>query len=133
MQSFDDIDEWSDFERARDAPLEPGRLPSGKTFVFDLDGVIARLVPDNNYARASPETETIAAINQLFDAGNRIVLYTARGSVTGIDWREVSEKQLAEWGVRYHELRFGKPAGDFYVDDRHLAIGRLLSWIGPVR
>jgi CMP-N-acetylneuraminic acid synthetase len=133
MEDFDDIDDWRDFERAQGEPAEAGALPTGKTFVFDLDGVVARLVPDNDYARARPEPETVAAVNRLFEAGNRIVLYTARGTVTGIDWREASERQLAEWGVKYHELRFGKPAGDFYVDDRQLPIGRLLGWIASAR
>ena len=48
-----------------------------------------------------------------------------RLALTGIDWREVTEKQMAQWGVKYHELRFGKPAGDFYIDDRFVAIESL--------
>jgi hypothetical protein len=27
-------------------------------------------------------------------------------------------KQLNSWGVKYHELHLGKPAGDIYVDDK---------------
>jgi hypothetical protein len=45
-------------------------------------------------------------------------LYTARGSTTGIDWRELTVKQLAEWGVPYDELVMGKPTADVYIDDR---------------
>jgi CMP-N-acetylneuraminic acid synthetase len=130
MPDFDDIDDWRDFERAQ-AGLD--RLPAGATFVFDLDGVIARPVPDNDYRRAEPEPETIAIVNRLHAAGNRIVLHTARGTVTGIDWRDVTVEQLRRWGVRYHELLFGKPAGDFYVDDRNLSIGTLLSWLARQR
>jgi nucleoside-diphosphate-sugar epimerase len=95
------------------------------TFVIDIDGVVAGLVPDNDYAKAEPLSDTIAAINALYDKGHRIVMMTARGSATGIDWREVTEDQFARWGLRYHELRFGKPAADYYVDDRLMPISAL--------
>ncbi len=92
------------------------------TFVVDIDGVIASLTPDNDYAKATPQSATITAINRLYDAGHRIVLFTARGSATGIDWSEVTRGQMDSWGVRYHDLRFGKPAADFYIDDRMLSV-----------
>lgn len=95
------------------------------TFVIDIDGVVAGLVPDNDYAKAEPLSDTIAAINALYDKGHRIVMMTARGSATGIDWREVTEGQFARWGLRYHDLRFGKPAADYYVDDRLMPISAL--------
>ena len=128
MPDFHDIDDWHDFERAQGDLVREGRLPADATFVFDLDGVIARLVPDNDYRRAEPEPEMISMVNRLHAAGNRIVVHSARGTVTGIDWRDFTVEQLRGWGLRYHELRFGKPAGDFYVDDRNLSIGTLLSW-----
>jgi hypothetical protein len=31
-----------------------------------------------------------------------------------------------DWGVRHHELRFGKPAADVYVDDRATGIASLV-------
>jgi hypothetical protein len=33
-------------------------------------------------------------------------------------WKEFTEIQTAEWGLSYHRLFFGKPAGDFYIDDK---------------
>ena len=33
------------------------------------------------------------------------------------------------WGVRYHELRFGKPAADYYVDDRMISLATLHAWL----
>jgi len=27
-------------------------------------------------------------------------------------------KQLNDWGVKYHQLFLGKPAGDIYIDDK---------------
>ena len=126
MPSFDDIDDWLDFEHIQ-SDLG-GQLPCDKTFVFDVDGVIAKPVPDNDYNQAGPDPEMVEIINRLYDSGNRVVLHTARGTVTGLDWRSITIRQLRDWGVRYHELHFGKPAGDFYVDDRNLSIGCLMSW-----
>ena len=39
-------------------------------------------------------------------------------SATGIDWEDTTKKQLDEWQVKYHELRFGKPHADVFIDDR---------------
>jgi CMP-N-acetylneuraminic acid synthetase len=127
MDGFEDLDHWSEFERAeKEKPW--GDLPTGLTLAFDLDGVIATLVPDNDYLRAEPYAPAVALVNRLRDAGNRIVIYTARGSKTGENWKDVTREQLSRWGVRHDELRFGKPAADFYVDDRMISLATLLSW-----
>ena len=39
---------------------------------------------------------------------NYIVYWTARGTVTGIDWLETTADQLDEWGCLYHELITGE-------------------------
>jgi CMP-N,N'-diacetyllegionaminic acid synthase len=93
-----------------------------KTFCFDIDGVIAHLTPNNDYSLATPNIEVIERVNRLYAAGHRIVLHTARGFVTGRDWRQETEAQLARWGLQYHALMFGKPAADYYIDDRMLPL-----------
>jgi hypothetical protein len=102
-------------------------FPSGKTFVFDIDGVIATIVPTIDYALAGPMVENIKRLNRLYDAGNTIVLFTARGTVTGINWTEVTQKQMSDWGVRYHRLQFGKPAADYYIDDKMIGFDTLAA------
>ncbi len=62
----------------------------------------------------------ISQVNAFYDAGHRVILFTARGTTTGINWREETEKQLSSWGVKYHELIFGKPEADVFVDDKSL-------------
>lgn len=110
-----DIDTEEEFGRAE----EYIRITSGnKRFVFDIDGVIAKLQKDNDYSLSEPNTEMIQLINRLYAMGNHIVLHTARGFVTGIDWSEVTKQQLSGWGLNYHELYFGKPNADYYVDDK---------------
>ena len=82
---------------------------------FDIDGTICTLEKD--YSNARPFFKRIAKINQLFDEGNHIILFTARGTLTKKDWREITRMQLVFWQVKYHQLIFGKPAVDVMVDD----------------
>jgi ribonucleotide monophosphatase NagD (HAD superfamily) len=89
-------------------------------YVFDIDGVIC--TQEKCYANAEPFPEMIHLINKLYEAGNYIIYYTARGTLSGYDWRIETLKQFESWGVKYHELVFGKPAGDYYIDDRNLSI-----------
>ena len=86
-------------------------------YCFDIDETICKTT-DMNYENASPIVDRISKLNRLFDDGNVIKLFTARGSETGINWRETTESQLKRWGLNYHELHFGKPAADVYVDDK---------------
>jgi CMP-N,N'-diacetyllegionaminic acid synthase len=128
MDGLQDVDDWRDLASlGGDTP--EGGPPSGLTFAFDLDGVIATLVPDGDYKAAGPYAPAVALVNRLHAAGNRIVIYTARGSLTGVDWTRVTADQLRRWGVRHHELRFGKPAADYYVDDRMLSFATLQGWM----
>lgn len=87
------------------------------TYCFDIDGTICKTVR-GSYDESSPFSDRIQVINSLYNLGHRIILFTARGTTTGIDWRNLTEKQLEEWGVLYHVLLLGKPEADVYVDDR---------------
>jgi CMP-N,N'-diacetyllegionaminic acid synthase len=134
---FYDIDSEEEFCRAEceltrrrlldgEAPSVQGATPAKhKVFCFDCDGVIATLVPDGNYDQARPVESVITLVNQLYAAGHRIIIFTARGYVTGKDWQATTERQLRQWGVCYHELRFGKPAADYYIDDKMCELGKL--------
>jgi len=95
----------------------PADAKATKTYCFDIDGVLCTNTW-GEYEHAVPLPEAIERINALHDAGHRILLHTARGTVTGIDWRPLTERQMREWGVRYDELWMGKPNADVYVDDR---------------
>jgi CMP-N-acetylneuraminic acid synthetase len=128
MDTFADIDDWRELAQLeRDFP--EGEVPRGLTFAFDLDGVLASLVPDGEYGKAEPLAAGIALVRRLHEAGNRIVVYTARGSATGRDWLEVTRAQLHRWGVPHDAIHFGKPAADYYVDDRMISLATLESWI----
>jgi CMP-N-acetylneuraminic acid synthetase len=100
-----------------------------KTFCFDIDGVIATIAPDNQYDLAKPLFQNIHSINSLYDQGHQIILFTARGSVTGIDWTDLTKRQLQQWGVKYHKLLFGKPAADYYIDDKMLPMEKVRNFL----
>tara|TARA_Y200000002_G_C22574943_1_gene618287 strand:- start:80 stop:979 length:900 start_codon:yes stop_codon:yes gene_type:complete len=88
-----------------------------RTYVFDIDGTICTNT-NGEYKNAEPFLNNIQKINYLYSKGNYIKYFTARGSGTGIDWYEITKKQLDSWGAKYHELILGKPEGDIYVDDK---------------
>lgn len=90
-------------------------------YCFDIDGTLCTNT-DGEYERAEPHPEVIAKVNTLYDAGHRIVLYTARGSTTEIDWSKLTENQLHSWGVKYHQLVMGKPTAGLYVDDKAMNV-----------
>ena len=100
-----------------------------KTYVFDIDGTICTNT-FGKYDLASPYVERINFVNKLYEEGNYIKFFTARGSSTGIDWRDLTKKQLSKWGVLYHELILGKPEGDLYIDDKGYNCNR---WIFPIK
>lgn len=85
----------------------------------DIDETIAN-TPDNprDYHASTPRKEMIHKINSLYDEGNKIVYWTARGSRSGIDWYDLTESQLISWGAKYHELRCDKPYYDIFYDDK---------------
>lgn len=60
--------------------------------------------------------ERIAHVNDLYNDGYIIKIFTARGQYSGTDRMEFTKKQLEEWGVKYHEL-ISKTAAHLYIDD----------------
>lgn len=88
-------------------------------FCIDIDGTIC-LTPGTNYERAVPIDKAIELIQNLKKSGHYVILFTARGTLTGTDWSEVTKRQMLEWRVPYDEMHFGKPAADIYIDDKAL-------------
>ncbi|MDF2544792.1 MAG: hypothetical protein K0S47_4510, partial [Herbinix sp.] len=79
MKKNFDIDTEEEFKTAE----EFIRITSGqKRFVFDIDGVIAKIAVNNDYSIAEPNRIMIDIINKLYNLGNEIILLTARGYVT---------------------------------------------------
>ena len=94
-------------------------------YIFDIDGTICTLT-DGNYFFAEPIKSRITVINNLFQEGNEIIFFTARGMKSSKndvnnakkEWEQLTRRQLDDWGVSYHKLILGKPAADLYIDDK---------------
>jgi hypothetical protein len=89
-------------------------------YYIDIDDTICRLARPMEYSSAYPIPLAIKKINALYSAGHQVNFWTARGTVTGKDWRALTEEQLAAWGVNYHNLYFGKPHYDWFIDDKNI-------------
>lgn len=87
---------------------------------IDIDETICNSPDKPDYSTSTPIYENINKANKLYDGGNFIVYWTARGTSTGIDWRQITEQQFKEWGVKYHDLKFGKPNYDLFIDDKNI-------------
>lgn len=83
----------------------------------DIDNTIA-VTKGMDYEESKPIANRIKIINKLYDEGNKITYWTGRGTVSGIDWYDLTKKQLKKWGAKHHKLLFGKPPYDIFIDDK---------------
>ena len=86
-------------------------------YIVDIDGTICNNT-HGEYVAALPMQDRIEYFNRLYDQGHEIHYWTARGGNSGLDWSELTQRQLDSWGVKYTSLRTGKPAYDLWIDDK---------------
>jgi predicted ATPase len=87
-------------------------------YCFDLDGTLCSNT-NGEYENAQPFNERIQVVNTLFEQGNEIIIDSARGSTTKIDWHDFTFLQLKNWGIQFHKLRTGvKIDADIFIDDK---------------
>ncbi len=94
-----------------------------KIIMVDIDDTICyydKSVNKGNYSEAKPYYDRIRKINSLYDQGNTIIYWTARGTMTNINWFKITQEQLTRWKCKYHELRMNKPAYDLFIDDKNV-------------
>ena len=88
-------------------------------FLIDLDGTLCSKGHEGKYQLAKPNHNAIAKVNELHEAGNTVIIWTARATVCDNDNIEAfTIRQLADWGVQYDEIDFDKREFDFVVDDK---------------
>jgi len=94
---------------------------------FDIDGLVCNNTFQGGkcYSDAKPIRENTDLVNLAFEKGAKVILWTNRGEQTGLDWKELTEEQLYKWGVKFHELRFGKPYYDFFFDDHAYNVSKM--------
>lgn len=80
----------------------------------------------DKYHYCVPLQENIRKINQLYDAGNTIIIYTARGMsqfngnthLVYSNLYELTKNQLSSWKIKHHHLVMGKLHYDTLIDDK---------------
>ncbi|HEV2973127.1 MAG TPA: hypothetical protein VGY55_24380 [Pirellulales bacterium] len=103
---------------------------------IDLDGVICQLRQEGQqYADLEPVPGAIEKLRALRSAGHYVIICTARhmktcgGNIGQVVARQgaVALQWLAEHGIEYDEIHFGKPHADVYLDDNAV---RFEGWDG---
>ncbi len=82
--------------------------------IIDMDGTICSEERTFERALARIKDNAKESINQLYEQGHTIIIYSARS------WAEyrMTEAWLTENGIKFHSLVLGKPIGDVWIDDR---------------
>ena len=96
-----------------------------KTFCFDIDNTICS-TNKANYSKSKPKTRVIKLINDLYDNGHTIKIFTARYMGRNDDNISLANKQgydktlrqLKKWNLKFHKLFISKPSFDVFVDDK---------------
>lgn len=93
-------------------------------FVIDIDDTIL-FTENRDFENSVPNIQVIKKINQLYDEGWEIILYTARGAKSCktleeriAKYEDVTKRWLEKNNVKYHDLVFGKMNATVYVDDK---------------
>ena len=98
-----------------------------RRFCFDLDHTLLTAPRvSGDWSTCDTVEENVACVRALFTQGHTIILLTERGMAAnngsqGAAVAEVAAATLASLSthkIPYHELCFGKPVADFYVDDQ---------------
>jgi dTDP-glucose pyrophosphorylase len=101
--------------------------PQKLRWVFDLDEtLVTRPEVVGDYLTCKPIANMVEFVNKLYDQGHHIIIHTARhmltcdGDVNMVKHRigQKTRDSLYMMGIQHHELIFGKPYGDIYVDDK---------------
>ena len=94
---------------------------------FDLDNTLV-YTNGSDYENSTPIPEAIEKVREYKRRGDHIIIMTARGSGSKKDQRELTAKQLEEFGIPFDQLIVGlKPGGvDYFVDDKAI---NALDWL----
>jgi len=110
-----------------------------KIIAVDLDDTLCYR-PDgienlgaSKYHQCRPLEKNIEVINQLYDSGNTIIIYTARGMYTFnfnvakiySELYPLTLKQLEDWNIKFHQLVMGKFPYDYLLDDKAIELGNI--------
>tara|TARA_B100001109_G_C18621899_1_gene361900 strand:- start:242 stop:595 length:354 start_codon:yes stop_codon:yes gene_type:complete len=112
---------------------------------FDLDDTICfpnhqYSDAENKYGKAKPNVNVIKTMQKLYDQGNYIIIHTARrmlthkGDLNKIENEvgNITRTWLSYYNVPYHELIFGKPYAELYIDDKGMNLKDMDKWANSI-
>lgn len=91
-----------------------------KTYFIDIDNTVCYTL-GSDYVNSQPYYNRIEYINQLYNNGDTIIYWTARGEKSGKDWENFTNHQLDSWGCLRHNILFNKPHYDLMIDDKSIS------------
>jgi len=80
---------------------------------IDIDGTLTNETIGWDYSKRTPRQDVIDKVNQHYDQGDFITLFSSRFQSD----RKVTVAWLRKHGVKYNRLILGKPKFDWYIDD----------------
>lgn len=112
--------------------------PTDKRVVFDIDGVLCKKDEHKDYADRIPHPGMVEQLQDYYEEGYYIILYTARnmnthqGRIGKINAN--TAKTLLQWldehNIPHDEIYYGKPwcgHDGFYVDDKAIRPSELAN------
>jgi hypothetical protein len=109
-----------------------------RVYLIDIDGTVCDDIKNEDsglYSIAKPYEGSKEEINKLYDEGNTIYIYTARGmgQFNG-DLVKVYNSlyvltlnSLEEWGIKHHGLIMGKLHYDYLIDDKAVCFSEFIK------
>lgn len=88
-------------------------------YAFDLDGTLCSK-SGRSYSEAVPFSARVEHVNALKADGHEILIFTARGQHSGVDYSDLTQKQLQSWGLQFDYL-LPKPSFDVLIDDKAIS------------
>lgn len=107
-----------------------------KVIAFDIDGTLCDREPiyehlgHKKYLYCYPKQEMIDIVNELYDKGNTIIIYTSRGmsqykgsvEMCYANLYNITLDSLNQWGVKFHKLVMGKIHFDMLIDNNAMGV-----------
>lgn len=99
-----------------------------KRICFELDDTLVHLSDKKDYNRVCPIYKNIDYLKFLHNMGHTIIIYTSRGmkkygNSEGLAIKNIAQitfETLEKYNIPYHEIYFGKPDADFYIDNLNI-------------
>jgi hypothetical protein len=109
-----------------------------KIICFDLDNTLCKTIK-NKYDQSVPIKKNIKRVNELYNEGYVIKIFTSRFMGRSNENQALAKKrgykmtkeQLNKWNLKHHKLLFGKHSYDLIVDDK--ALGYDIDWAKKIK